>query len=167
MIARLLRLAVVAVGLPLAGCFQPLYGPGLGSTSAAIGTFAIEAIGEHLGHQLKSELESQLNNGKPPEKALYRLAVEPRGSSAGIVADSAASRPQVMSYIVNARYTLNDVTTGKVMTTGNAQVQVSYDRDLQRFATVRALRDAEIRASRQLAEQIKARIMPVIAGLKD
>jgi len=153
--------------LPLAGCFQPLYGPGLAGSTEAIGSFQIESMPEHLGHQLKSELEFQLNNGTPPSKARFRLVAQPSGRSAGVIADTASSRPQVMSYIASARFSLHEIKTGKVITSGQAQVQASYDRDVQRFATVRALRDVEIRAAIQLAEQIKIRIMPVVAGLKD
>lgn len=168
MVKRVLSITAAAtLSLGLAGCFQPLYGPNLSGPASAIGRIAVEQMPEHLGHQLKSELDFQLNNGTPPAQPLYRLAVQPRGNSGAIVADTAASRPQVMSYIATAQYTLTDIKSGKVITTGQAQVQASYDRDLQRFATVRALRDAEIRAATQLAEQIKNRVMPSLAKLQD
>ena len=159
--------AVLAATLLVGGCFQPLYGPGLSAPRAAIGTIGIAPIPEHLGHQLKSELDFQLNNGTPPETPVYRLKVEPRGNSAAVVADSAMSRPQVMTYVVIASYTLEEVKTGKVVTTGQATVQASFDRDIQRLATVRAQRDAEVRAATQLAEQIKVRVMAALSGLRD
>ncbi|MCA0424181.1 MAG: hypothetical protein LCH61_12815, partial [Proteobacteria bacterium] len=116
---------------------------------------------------LKAELDFQLNNGKVPEKPLYRLVANPRGAQGAVVVDSISTRPQVMSYALSANYTLTSIKDGKVITTGTAQVQASFDRNLQRFATVRAIRDVEIRASTQLAEQIRNRIMPAVVNLQD
>lgn len=159
--------AVIAATIGLAGCFQPLYGPSLSGPRTALGTIGVEPIPEHLGHQLKSELDFQLNNGTPPESPVYRLKISPKGNSVSVVADSAMSRPQVMTYVVTASYTLEEVRSGKVVTTGQATVQASFDRDIQRLATVRAQRDAEVRAATQLAEQIKVRVLSALSGLKD
>lgn len=164
-----IRLAAALTLAGLAGgCFQPLYGPGLTGPRNAIGTIKVEPIPDHLGHQLKSELDFQLNNGTPPENPVYRLKIsDAKSNNLPVVADSAASRPQVMSFNVTANFTLEDVKTGKVVTTGQASVQASFDRDMQRLATVRALRDAEVRAATQLAEQIRIRLMASLSGLRD
>ena len=45
-----------------------------------------------------------------------------------------------------------------VVTGGSATGTATYDRGVQRFATVRAERDAEIRLAKTLAEQIKTRL---------
>ena len=64
-----------------------------------------------------------------------------------------------MSYPVRANYTLVSVADGKVVSASTAQATVSFDRDSQRYATIRAQRDAEIRAAKVLADQIKARLI--------
>ena len=40
----------------------------------------------------------------------------------------------------------------------------SYDRTSQRFANIRAARDAEIRDAKALADQIRTRIMAALAA---
>ena len=47
---------------------------------------------------------------------------------------------------------------------GKAVGNASYDRSQQRFANVRAARDAEIRLARSLAEQIRVRISAALAS---
>ena len=48
--------------------------------------------------------------------------------------------------------------TAQQVTTGAATSVASYDRSQQRFANVRAARDAEIRAATVLADQIRTRL---------
>lgn len=168
MIKRLIRLSAVAgLAMGLTGCFQPLYAPNLGASSPVLGNVQVDPMPGHIGHHLKSELDFLLNNGTPPEKPLYRLVAAPRGGQSAVVVDYQQSRPQVMAYVLASNYTLTSIKDGKVIANGSAHVQASFDRNVQRFATVRAIRDVEIRAATQLAEQIRNRIMPAIAGLKD
>lgn len=168
-VAKFARLAGLATGLALglAGCFQPVHGPGLSAVTTALPQITVDPIGGHIGHHLKSELDFLLNNGTPPAQPLYRLKVLPSGAGSPIVADSATGRPQIMAYHMAASYVLTSIKDGRVVSSGSAQVQASYDRNSQRFAAVRSVRDVEIRAATQMAEQIKIRIIPGLAGLKD
>ncbi len=50
------------------------------------------------------------------------------------------------------------------MTTGKATATASYDRSAQRFATVRAARDADIRLAKVLSEQIRTRLSAALAS---
>ena len=168
MIRKLTAIAgMVALTAGLGGCFQPLYGPGLSAVAPAMAQITVDPVPGHIGHQLKSELDFMLSNGTPPASPVYRLKVTPSGGGAPVVVDSQAGRPQVMAYNLSASYSLTSIKDGKIVSSGTAAVQASYDRNAQRFATVRAVRDVEIRAATQLAEQIKARIIPSLAGLKD
>jgi LPS-assembly lipoprotein len=47
--------------------------------------------------------------------------------------------------------------------TGSAFAVTSYERSSQRFANLRAARDAEIRSARALAEQIRVRLAADLA----
>lgn len=169
MIERLSRLAALAaLTLGLGGCFQPLYGPNLSAGSQAIlGNIQVAPIAGHIGHNLKSELDFLLNNGTPPEKPLYRLVASPQGYQTSVVVENVLNRPLTTAYYMTANYTLTSLKDGKVIASGTAQVQASFERNTQRFATVRALKDVEMRSATQLAEQIKIRILPAIAGVKD
>jgi LPS-assembly lipoprotein len=60
--------------------------------------------------------------------------------------------------VVTATYTLTAIEGGAQITTGTATASASYDRTEQRYANVRAARDAEIRAVGLLADQIRTRL---------
>jgi LPS-assembly lipoprotein len=73
-----------------------------------------------------------------------------------------SGRAAAATLVANATYTLTAL-DGRPITTGGASASASYDRYIQRFANVRASRDAEIRIARLLAEQIKTRLSAVLA----
>jgi LPS-assembly lipoprotein len=60
--------------------------------------------------------------------------------------------------IVDADYRLLPIAGGAPAASGVAFVTASYDRTSQRFANLRAARDAEIRSARSLADQIRTRL---------
>ena len=154
--------AVLALGL--AGCFQPLHGPQFGGAiQAALGTVDVVKMEGHFGHQLKSELDFLLNNGAPPANPQYRLTVAPAGTSGSVIVNVDSGRPQMMNFATVANYSLVSVADGKVLSFGAARSNASYDRDSQRFATIRAQRDAEIRTAKSLAEEIKIRVIADLA----
>jgi LPS-assembly lipoprotein len=155
--------AATLISLGLSGCFQPLHGPQFGAIRGQLANVEVAPIEGHLGHQLKSELDFLLTNGTPPTAPQYRLTARPTGSPSGIIIDNLASMPQTMQYPISANYTLVSIKDGKVISTATAQTVVSFDRDAQRFATIRAQRDAEIRGAKILAEQIRARVIGDLA----
>ena len=55
-------------------------------------------------------------------------------------------------------YKLHDVVRDRIVLTEQALARVSIDRSQQRFANVRAVRDAENRAAKVVAEQIRSRL---------
>ncbi len=60
------------------------------------------------------------------------------------------------------KYALEDLSGTKIISEGVATSTATYDRSIQRFASLRAARDAEIRLAKVLAEQIKTRIASVL-----
>lgn len=62
------------------------------------------------------------------------------------------------------RYSLESLDGGRVITDGVATATATYDRSVQRFASQRAARDAEIRLAKVLSEQIKTRIASVLVA---
>ena len=62
-------------------------------------------------------------------------------------------------------FTLTSLDDKKVISTGTATAQATYDRFNQRFATVRAARDAEIRLAKTLAEQVKTRLAATLSQM--
>jgi LPS-assembly lipoprotein len=77
-----------------------------------------------------------------------------------VIVDVNSGRPDVENYGLNVFYTLTEIKTGKPAFTGTTFARVSYDvpGQAQRFARARGLRDAENRAAKVIADNIKARL---------
>jgi LPS-assembly lipoprotein len=65
-----------------------------------------------------------------------------------------------------AKYTLNKVDGGAQVLTGVATAFAAYDRSQERYADLRAQRDAEIRLARALSSEISQRLASELAGKK-
>ena len=171
--ARLALVAGLSIGmsLGLSACFRPLYGPtasggSLQTTLASIEVPEIEWPNEQarIGHYLRSELVYALNGSgmEMPKRYVLKLALAQALSTPIVDAESG----RASSAIVNGSltYTLTNSDGSKVVERGTATSTASYDRFQNRFATVRAARDAEIRLARVLAEQVKTRLAAALSG---
>jgi LPS-assembly lipoprotein len=156
------------VALGLTGCFRPLYGSqefgGL-AVQKGLSGIKIELDGERLAHYLRNELEFGLRGGDPSITAItHRLVIQADQRTSAVIVDRIQGTAESGYMTLTAKYTLFSVNVTKPETTGDATVVVSYDRSQQRFATLRAARDAEIQGARQLADQIKTRIAGYLAS---
>jgi LPS-assembly lipoprotein len=158
-------LIVPVLALALSGCLRPMYsemGPGP-PVSAALAAVSVDEVRGRLGHYLDEELSFALNGGNAADQTRYRLAVTLTERIETPVADVVTGRAQVATIIVEAEYVLTRAGGGPELARGRAVQSASYARLTQRFAGVRAGRDAEIRIAKLLAEQIKNRIAAVFA----
>jgi LPS-assembly lipoprotein len=159
-------LVLVAAGLLLGGCFRPMYGIGSDGRglSTVLASVQVDAIPDRLGHHLGQELAFELTGGKNAEAPRYRLTVRTAQSVMTPVVDSTTGLADAALVQVTAQYRLTRIATGDTVTEGTAVASAAFDRIAQRFAAARATRDAEIRAARLLAEQIKVRLAAVLAS---
>jgi len=168
---RLLRAgAVIALGLSLAGCFQPLYGErstvgGPGVSQALSGVeVTVDApngtIESRLGVEVKNSLLFGFTGGTGSSAATHRLDIKLVSTNLSVIVDIHTARPDIQNFGLDATYTLTELATGKVVTRGQSFSRVSYDSpgQQQRFARTRGQRDAENRAAAVLAEQIQSRV---------
>ena len=168
----LARLALVAgLSLGLSACFKPLYGPtasgeSLQTVLASIDVPEIEWPDNQavMGHYLRSELVYALNGSgsDTPKRYVLRMALS-RSLSTPIV-DTETGRASSAIVGGTLSYTLTSLDGNTVYTRGTATSTTSYDRYQQRFATVRAQRDAEIRLAKVLAEQVKTRLAATLSA---
>jgi LPS-assembly lipoprotein len=166
--ARLAMIAFLTLGL--AACFQPLYGPSVAGGRVSDQLAAIEVAPvlaaqgqERVTHHLRSELVFDLDGSGQPRPKQYKLTVSVTERIATPIIDAVSGRADSATLIANATYTLATLDGTRVITTGSAMSSASYDRHAQRFASVRAARDAEIRIAKLLSEQIKTRIAAALA----
>ena len=167
-------LIVVGLGALNAGCFTPLYGDakvgptaGLGNRLASIEVAPIDPANAPNGSRLarvgvgvRNELMYELTGGGPAALPTHRLDIRLTSTNQEVVVDINTARPDVENYGINATYTLTDLATGKKVVTATTFSRVSYNipGQEQRFAGQRGLRDAEDRAAKVIAENIRSRL---------
>jgi LPS-assembly lipoprotein len=164
--SRTLALALCALtSLPLAGCLQPLYGTmaGGGDVASQLQAIKIEPIADRLGHYLENELIFGLNGTGAPVTPRYSLKVSLTENVQSPLIDTVTGYPTQGTVVVTATYSLTPSGGMEPITKGVATVVASYDRNSQRFANIRASRDAEIRDARLLADQIRTNIAAAFA----
>jgi LPS-assembly lipoprotein len=155
----------------LAGCFQPLYGDrapdGSPSLRDALSSVDIQQISapkasteERLAVEIRNALIFYFTGGGFAAPPTHRLKISITSTRASVIVDINTSRPDVENYGINATYTLTEVASGKVVVTGQTFARVSSDTpgQQQRFARVRGVRDAENRAAKVIAENIRSRL---------
>src|ERR1700730_3139556 len=158
--------AALLMGLALSGCIQPLYGPlsAGGDVVGELQAIAVEPIPNRLGHYLGHDLIFGFNGTGSQVPPKYRLFVTVTENVQTPLLDTVSGYPSAANVVVNADYRLIPVGGTDPITKGQATVVASYDRTNQRFANLRAARDAEIRDAKRLADQIRIRVAAAIAA---
>ncbi|MGB6175600.1 MAG: LPS assembly lipoprotein LptE [Methylocella sp.] len=158
--------AALLMGLALSGCIQPLYGPlsAGGDVAGELQAVAVDPIPDRLGHYLGNELIFALNGTGSHVPPKYRLKVTLTENTQTPLLDTVTGYPTAANVVVNADYQLVPVQGGDPITKGHTIVVASYDRTSQRFANLRAARDAEIRDAKRLADEIRIRVAAAIAA---
>lgn len=168
----MLRLApALAIAALVGGCFQPMYGelsptagPGLRDVMSAVRVTTIEApkgtTEERLAVELRNELLFGFTGGAGSSSPTHELTVRLTSQGAKVIIDPVSARPEVENFGLDASYRLVEMSTGKTVVTGTTFARVSYDipGQVQRYAKLRGLRDAENRAAKTIAEHIKVRL---------
>jgi LPS-assembly lipoprotein len=171
-IPRMTRLLVaLALAGLTAGCFQPLYGnqslvgkPGIGDKLDAVEVAPIDSPNgtrlARVGVNVRNELMFQLTGGGAAMAPNYRLKIGLTSTNLQVIVDINTARPDIQNYGIDASYSLVEIATGKAVFSSTTFARVSYNvpGQQQRFAGDRGLRDAEDRAAKVIAENIRMRL---------
>lgn len=160
--------AALAGGLTLAlglaaGCTaRPLYGdlaPASGPRSAELASVGVAPASTRVGQEVRNHLIFLFGGGQSqPAAPAWRLALDTtvvKSVPATINVGRDSLEPTAGILTVRAAYTLTDAATGDTVASGARSVQSPYDIPAQGFAEARAVRDAENRAARELAELLR------------
>ncbi len=165
--AAALLAPLLVVALALGGCVvRPLYAdaPGSGTPVATeLAKIAIQPARNRVEQVLRNELIFAFTGGEEAPDAQYSLRVFLTRTEASVAVERLSEVPA--SYIVSlsASFVLADSTTGRTLLTGNSAADASYDFSSQRFANVRALEDAESRAAKTIAADLRIRLAAYFA----
>ena len=176
---RFIRLAasITLPALTAAGCqVRPLYGT-LNSADGSdqsvpdeLAAIQIEPISDTYSEEdaarvLYNELTFKFERGTQRPEKLYRLKVLIDLNSSEVGVEQLADVPAAYTMTMNATYVLSDRATDKTLTTGRSFASASYDFSTQRFANLRAKRDAEERVAKTVADDIQSRIAAYFATM--
>ena len=170
-VRRFLRVAgALATAALVGGCFQPIYGtgvdpahPGVRDALATVEVLQIDAPANtseaRLAVQIRNDLLFNFTGGGNSGASTHRLKVQIAGARSVVSIDRASALPNVEFYGLRTNYSLTEIATGKVVVTGQATTNVSYDTiGQQRFARISGMHDAERRAAKVLSDNITARL---------
>ena len=170
--SRNLRIAaVLALASLNAACFQPLYatrsvngGPPVG---AALAQVQVERIvvpngtpESRLALEIENALDFELHGGSGTISPTHQLKVRMTTNRNSIITDVATGRVEAEITGIDSSFQLIELSSGKTVMNGRtfARVSSDYPGQQQRFARVRARLDAEDRAAKVIAENIRTRL---------
>lgn len=151
----------------LAACesgFKPLYatGPGGESVAAKLTQVDIPTIPSRVGQRVRNELIFENNGGGLPQPPVYRLDVAIRESLAStLVRQDGEAASQI--YSLDAKFKLIRISDKKVVLEGISYGRAGFERFTNIYSNVRAREDAENRAARTVATDLRSRLAAYLA----
>lgn len=145
----------------LAGCqVRPLYSEGsTGATAASLASIEISDADDRVEQEVRNALIFLTSGGNgEPVNPQYHLALNVAHRTMGVLYDQARDRAGAGRIVVKADYNLTKTATGETVKSGNRSAVALVDFPDQEFAKIRAIRDGENRAARELSELISADI---------
>lgn len=151
------RSLLIGAALLLAGCqARPLYQDANGETRGALAAISYSEATSRVGLETRNRLLFLTSGGMESQTPEYRVELVVSGGVEGILLDEAADTPNAGRAAVVGTYTLKRISDDTVVKTGRRTGVALFDYPRQEFAKLRAARDAETRAARELAEFIYA-----------
>lgn len=163
---------LLAAAVLLAACqVRPVYAPvtsqaadGRPAMVTELASIAIETQTDRVPQALMNELIFQLRGGGALVTPKYRLhlILTTGVSDLAIRASEDIAVAKLVS--LTTTYTLTEIATSQVVTSGNVYTTASFDVTSQRYANVRAQQDAEDKAARAAAADIRLRLSSALIG---
>lgn len=166
------RTTVIAMlgALALGGCqVRPLYvDQGTGGPLSPVPdlrAIAIDPPRDRAGQVLRNELMFLFRgDGSQTDDPRYRLRLVSAITTDNLAVELEEDLPAAVLLTLTTTFILSQTQDETTLLTGSATVTASYDFSSQRFANVRAERDAAERAARSMAEILAARIAAYFAA---
>lgn len=160
--------AVFGIGLLAAGCtVRPLYstssiGGQLTGESARLASIGIKPVETRYGQEVRNQLIFLFGGGAgEPANPAYELDLRVASATSAAAIAPVSGNPYDNAGVATAgtvtltgAYTVTDTATQKTVAKGKRTAMASFDRPPQQYATLRAERNAQDRAARELAEEL-------------
>jgi LPS-assembly lipoprotein len=169
--ALLRSLAAIMVIAPgVAACeggtgFRPLYGSvGIGgNVEEKLAQVEFASIPGRVGQRIRNELIFQGTGGGSPLPPIYRFQVTIRESVTSTLVNRLGDA-QSQVYNLDAKFQLISLMDKKVVLEGMSYGRASFDRNTSIFSNVRAREEAEDRAAKTVAQDLKSRLAAYLSG---
>ncbi len=160
-------LVIIVSGLVGACGFNPLYGKhgsGVAPAEQFLARIQIQQIKNRIGQQLRNNLLSRLSPKGPSAQPLYSLSITLSESISSLEIQKSA-RVTRGNLKVSAKYSIKRLhfngevaTANENLTSGNVLATSSYNIPQAQYAAMAALKDAQARAVKELADDIRTRL---------
>jgi LPS-assembly lipoprotein len=167
--AAIVVVGALALSVAVSGCqVHPLYadigGPMIAGPREELAAIEVGSPKTRAEQVFRNELLFRLTGGGDELPApRYSLRYLFSQSSSPLAIEREEDLPGAVLVTLNATFILTDSSDGRTLLTGSTFAASSYDFSSQRFANVRAQRDAEDRAATTIAENINARLAAYFA----
>ena len=156
---RLLGVGSILALVVLSACkFEPLHSTNASSVSASrLSSVGVAGVNNRVGQQVRNHLLFLLNGGFGASEKQYeaRLRISDSNQTLASVPGQNTTSGTVT---ISTSYDLVELASGNVVANGNRKASASYDRTTQVYANERAVRDAENRAAKEVAEALRLAI---------
>lgn len=162
---RVLRaVAVVGAVLSLTACqVRPLYDSS-GTTAANLGSIEFSDASSRVEQVVRNQLIFLTSGGAgEAEKADFAVDMNVTSRESKVLLIQSSDTARAAQVTVSATYKLVRNSDQQILKSGNRSATSLVDLSIQEFANVRAVRDAENRAARELAELIRADIATALS----
>lgn len=157
---RLVLLAAVAFGAAACdGGIRPLYAPSAvgADVSEKLKQVDVAPIPGRVGQRVRNEMIFQNTGGGNPLPPTHRLEVVlTENLTSTLVRVTGEAEGQI--YSVQAAFRIIDIGQKKVVFQGTAHARAGFERFESIYSNVRAREDAENRAARTIADDLKTRL---------
>lgn len=161
--SRWIAILALAAGLAVvtACTVRPLYGTGgvaADSSDTGLSLIEVAPVETRQALQVRNHLIFLLGGGAgQPANPAYRLQLGVSSVTTGAAKVQIANdnEPSAGTVTMTSAYILTDAGSGDIVASGKRIASASFDRFRQEYANLRAERDAEDRAARELAEMLR------------
>lgn len=149
---------LLLVMVPLLSACQPLYADFArdgNSQTQMLANISVAEVDTRQAQQVRNHLIFLLSGGRQAKNAGYELRLNVTTNNSQLLARSGSAGNSAGRVSLTGSYDLVEIKTGKIVASGSRFTHANYDRTSQSFANERARRNAENRAARSLAEQLR------------
>ena len=132
--------------------------------ATTVASVTIPPVQGRVAQQVRNNLDFGLTGGAERPAPRYVLdLVSVISSRKTSIVQARTNEPEIDTITVTANFTLTPIGAQFPVLSGKNIATKSYDRSLQRFAALRAARDAENSAAEVVADQIRVRVAAFLA----